>query len=191
MKIIFGLGNPGKKYERTRHNLGWRILDRLAEPLIDSGIAKFKKKFQSSFLTATDPETGTSLMLVKPLTYMNDSGRVVQKILQYRQEELTNILIVYDDFQLPFGKIRMRPKGSAGGHNGLASIIETLGTQDFSRLRVGIAPQQGRIADPAKYVLNNFNRAEEKILAKSLTEVVEAVQLWLDDGIEKCMNKFN
>ncbi len=191
MKIIFGLGNPGKKYERTRHNLGWRILDRLAEPLIDSGIAKFKKKFQSSFLTATDPETGTSLMLVKPLTYMNDSGRVVQKILQYRQEELTNILIVYDDFQLPFGKIRMRPKGSDGGHNGLASIIETLGTQDFSRLRVGIAPQQGRIADPAKYVLNNFNRAEEKILAKSLTEVVEAVQLWLDDGIEKCMNKFN
>ncbi|MCK5578803.1 MAG: aminoacyl-tRNA hydrolase [Planctomycetes bacterium] len=191
MKIIFGLGNPGKKYERTRHNLGWRILDRLAEPLIDSGIAKFKKKFQSSFLTATDPETGTSLMLVKPLTYMNDSGRVVQKILQYRQEELTNILIVYDDFQLPFGKIRMRPKGSAGGHNGLASIIETLGTQDFSRLRVGIAPQKGRIADPAKYVLNNFNRTEEKMLKKSLEEVGEAVQLWLDDGIEKCMNKFN
>ncbi|MEK7448312.1 MAG: aminoacyl-tRNA hydrolase [Planctomycetota bacterium] len=202
MKIIFGLGNPGKKYERTRHNLGWRVIDQLANSFITPGIAKLKKKFESACLTIASPEsnlslTGETIMLVKPLTYMNNSGQAVKHILNYHPEPLTNILVICDDFQLPLGKIRIRPKGSAGGHNGLASIIQSLNTDNFPRLRVGLASPTAPIIsgqtdfEPADYVLSNFTRAEEQSLKKTMPDITGAVHCWINDGVEKCMNRFN
>jgi PTH1 family peptidyl-tRNA hydrolase len=186
VKIVVGLGNPGKQYEETRHNVGWMVLDRLAERAGWAGHAKAR----DAAVTVYGRYKGMDLMLAKPTTYMNLSGVAVRKVLARQRAPLDDLLVVYDDFDLPFGKLRMREKGSAGTHNGMRSIIGELGAQDFARLRVGIG--QPRREGPAKdHVLSRFTAAEKKELDVVLDAAAEAVEDWAQFGALRAANKWN
>lgn len=185
MKIIIGLGNPGDQYGRTRHNLGFRVVDMLAgQADIKLARSRYFKAYAGKGVIGDEP-----VMLAKPLTYMNNSGQAVKSIVDYTKAPLEKLLVVCDDFQIPHGKLRIRRQGSSGGHNGLESIIGLLGGEQFSRLRIGLGGPAG--ADPKKFVLGNFTRAEEKLNKEILDRAVQAVQCWLKDGIEKAMTRFN
>jgi len=186
--LIAGLGNPGKTYEKTRHNIGFRVIDAVAKAL---GVASFKedhKKFLS--LYATTSFHGKQLVLVKPLTYMNRSGEAIQKWVNYYHIPYHELLIIVDDIAIPFGTIRFRKTGSSGGHNGLKSIIECLGTEAFPRLRIGIgnAFPYGKQAD---YVLSPFTPEEETQLEQLMPILVQAVLSFEKNGIEYAMQHFN
>jgi len=183
MKVIVGLGNPGKKYEYTRHNTGFRVIDKIAR----SKHIKLTKKRQKFYAGKTNLAR-ESVLLVKPITYMNNSGVVVRQIVDSKVS-LDNLLIVSDDFQLPLGEIRIRRKGSSGGHNGLESIIQHLDTDAFPRLRIGIGGPV--IRDPIKYVLETFTEQEEKQITSVFNKVIEAIRIWVRMGIGECMSKFN
>jgi PTH1 family peptidyl-tRNA hydrolase len=186
-KIIVGLGNPGREYLRTRHNLGFWVVDLLAQKLeAQWGKAKFKSEL------AETQHAGWNLILAKPITYMNLSGEAVQLLTAYYQVPFEDLLIICDDIALPLGKIRLRKSGGAGGHHGLESIIEALGTQAFPRLRLGIKPLEGDLPqDLAEFVLSPFRRGEEAIAAESAKRGVDAILFWLENGIEATMNRFN
>jgi len=156
MKIVVGLGNPGKQYEQTRHNVGWMVLDRLAERAGLDGHAKTR----DAAATMRGRYDGIDLELVKPMTYMNESGLAVRKVLARERAPLEDLLIVYDDFDLPLGKLRMRAEGSAGTHNGMRSIVGEMGTQKFARLRVGIGEPRER--DAKNHVLTRFSADERR-----------------------------
>lgn len=184
MKIIVGLGNPGNKYKNTRHNLGFEIIDSLAkEEHISFKINKLKAATGKGMIGAEE------IILVKPLTYMNNSGMAVREVVNKIRAPLDNLLVVCDDFQLPLGKIRIRQKGSSGGHNGLDSIIQHLGSSDFPRLRVGIGEPANH--DAVEHVLENFSRAERKEINQAIERAVSAIREWMANGIESSMNKFN
>lgn len=184
MKIIVGLGNPGTKYKNTRHNLGFEIIDSFAkEEHIPFKINKFKAATGKGMIGAD------GVILVKPLTYMNNSGVAVRDIVYKVNLPLDNLLVVCDDFQLPLGKIRIRQKGSGGGHKGLDSIIQHLGSSDFPRLRIGIGEPANNEA--VEYVLENFSRAERREIDRSIERAVTAIREWMVNGIESSMNKFN
>jgi PTH1 family peptidyl-tRNA hydrolase len=184
LKVVVGLGNPGSQYAGTRHNIGWLVMDRLAEWAGWTG----KGRQRDSSNVATGRFRGLDLTLVKPLTFMNDSGRAVRKVLARENAPLADILIVADDFSLPFGKLRFREGGGAGGHNGLRSIIEELGTEKFSRLRVGIGePDQSAI----DHVLTRFAPDEQQRLDELLDAAADAVEAWARDGTSKAANRFN
>lgn len=180
IKLVVGLGNPGERYERTRHNVGFRIVETLAgdEPWKDfkQGPGRFTRR--------------GSLLLAQPLTYMNDSGRFVQPFAAFYKIAPQELLVVYDDIALPFGKLRLRPDGSAGGHNGMKSLIALLGTDAFPRLRFGVGPQPAGV-DSAAWVLQRFSSAEDKQLPELIEEAGAAVLMAVDDGLEKAMNRFN
>lgn len=184
MKVVVGLGNPGSQYADTRHNIGWLVVDRVAERAGWSG--RGRQRDASSVVGGR--YRGLDLSLVKPLTYMNDSGLAVRKVLAREHAPLHEILIVADDFALPFGKLRFREAGSHGGHNGLRSIIEELGTEKFSRLRVGIG-------DPARnardHVLSRFEPDEAQRLDELLDAAADAVEAWARDGTSKAANRYN
>jgi PTH1 family peptidyl-tRNA hydrolase len=183
-KIVVGLGNPGSRYENTRHNIGWMVLDRLADRSGASGRAKAKDAAATVRGRIGDDE----LILVKPMTYMNASGQAVRKVLARERAPLPDVLVVVDDMALPFGKLRMKANGSAGGHNGLRSIIGEMGTESFARLRVGIgAPQGGTI----QHVLGDFEHAEQRHLDLILDAAAEAVELWATRGPEVVANRWN
>jgi peptidyl-tRNA hydrolase, PTH1 family len=173
MKIIVGLGNPGPKYGKNRHNAGFMVIQTLFEKL-EGKEWKESNKFKS--LIAEVTLNGEKALLVKPMTMMNLSGQAVVKVLSYYKESLENLTIIYDDLDLPLGKIRIREKGSAGTHNGMKSIIQELGSEDFPRVRIGIesrgetAPAQ---QDTASYVLSDFTKEEEPIIKKSIEEAIE------------------
>jgi len=189
MKIVVGLGNPGKQYEHTRHNVGWMVLDRLAERAGWTGHAKAR----DAAATVHGRYNGLDLMLAKPTTYMNLSGVAVRKILARQRAPLDELLIVYDDFDLPLGKLRLRGEGSAGTHNGMRSIIGELGNQKFARLRVGIGepvrvqPESAAI----DHVLSRFGAAEERVLNVVLDAAADAIEDWARDGAYKAANKWN
>ncbi|MFA5794990.1 MAG: aminoacyl-tRNA hydrolase [Candidatus Brocadiia bacterium] len=185
MKIIIGLGNPGEKYERTRHNLGFRVIDFLAE---QNNIGLAKSRYHRSY-TGKGNIGDEKVMLVKPATYMNLSGEAVQRLFADTGEALENFLIICDDFQLPHGAMRMRRQGSSGGHNGLESIIQLLGDEKFPRLRIGLGAPVG--VEHKRFVLSNFTRAEEKQNKEVIETVAQAVDCWVKDGIEKAMTSFN
>jgi PTH1 family peptidyl-tRNA hydrolase len=185
MKIIIGLGNPGEKYEHTRHNMGFRVLDLLAE---QAHVDFVKSRNYKSFVTKGEI-ADQSVMLMKPQTYMNSSGDAVRLIYDGTYIPLEHFLVVCDDFQLPHGKLRIRRMGSSGGHNGLQSIIDRLGSNKFARLRLGLGAPA--VDDYRKFVLNRFTKAEEKQNKEILDRAVEAVQCWLADGVDKCMTRFN
>ncbi|MBI4713351.1 MAG: aminoacyl-tRNA hydrolase [Planctomycetes bacterium] len=187
MKIIIGLGNPGTKYARTRHNIGFRIIDALAEK---EGIGLKQKKLPARAYIGQGRIDSKEIMLVKPMTYMNSSGEAARDIVERSQEPLENVLVVCDDIQLPHGKIRVRRLGSSGGQKGLESVINLLGNNNFPRLRIGTGSAEP-VGDAAEFVLDNFTAAEEKLNRKVITNAIEAVRCWIADGIEKCMNKFN
>jgi peptidyl-tRNA hydrolase, PTH1 family len=184
VKIVVGLGNPGSQYEKTRHNIGWMVLDRIADRAGWDG----KGRTRDAASIAMGRFRGLDLTIVKPLTFMNDSGLAVRKVLAREHAPLSDLLVVADDFALPFGKLRFRENGGSGGHNGLGSIIEELGTEKFSRLRVGIgSPEQGF----KDHVLNPFQPDERQRLDGLLEAAADAVEEWARHGTSKAANRFN
>jgi peptidyl-tRNA hydrolase, PTH1 family len=183
-KIVVGLGNPGSRYQKTRHNIGWLVLDRLADRMSVGGRAKSRDAAASVHGRLGDDE----VVLVKPMTYMNDSGIAVRKALARERVPMVDLLVVVDDMALPFGRLRLRERGSAGGHNGLRSIIGEMGTEDFARLRVGIGAASG---DAITHVLGDFEHAEQRHLDAVLDAAAEAVEAWLRLGANRAANQWN
>ncbi len=184
MKIVVGLGNPGKQYEETRHNVGWMVLDRLAERAGWTGHARAR----DAAATVHGRFNGLDLMLVKPTTYMNLSGVAVRKILARQRAPLEDLLVVVDDFDLPLGRMRLRDQGSAGTHNGLRSIIGELGNQKFARLRVGIGVPSRTAKD---HVLTRFAAHKRSVLDEALNAAADAVEAWARDGSARAANVWN
>ncbi len=184
MKLVVGLGNPGGQYAGTRHNIGWMVLDRLADRAGWGG----RGRDRDAATSVRGRHAGLDLVLAKPLTYMNDSGLAVRKLLARERAPLTDLLVVADDFALPFGRLRFREGGGAGGHNGLRSIIEELGTEKFSRLRVGIGEPT---RDAVDHVLSRFGPEEQLRLDELLDASADAVEAWAREGTNKAANRFN
>ena len=184
MKLIVGLGNPGAEYRNNRHNVGFMVIDRLAERF---GVEFGKKKFNASY---GGGQCGfEKVVLLKPETFMNRSGGSVLEAMVFYKNDLEDLLVVYDDLAIDLGTLRARKKGSAGGHNGIKDIINRLGTDDFSRLRVGIgAPKFG---NTIKHVLGDFDEAEQDDLQTSIKRAADAVETWVTGGIVETMNKYN
>ena len=185
MFIIAGLGNPGKEYENTRHNAGFMVLDALADRL---GADVSEKKHKA--LCGKAVIEGQKVMLIKPQTYMNSSGESIRAAADYYKVAPEEILVIYDDISLAPGQLRVRAKGSAGGHNGIKSIIAHLGTQEFPRVRVGVGEKPPRM-DLADYVLGHFSQGERKIMDEAVKEAAEAVIEAVTEGIEHAMNDHN
>ena len=184
MKLVVGLGNPGSKYEGTRHNIGFEAVDRLAEG--DSG-AKFTRQFDG--LTAEVRLDFQRVLLLKPQTFMNLSGRSVGQAVKFYKIELNDILVICDDLNLPLGKLRLRASGSDGGQKGLRDITAHLGSDAYPRLRIGIG-ERGE-TDAADFVLSRFRNSERATVDDALILVSQAAVLWAGQGIDKAMNRFN
>lgn len=185
MKLIAGLGNPGSAYDFTRHNLGFLLVDLLAER---AGCRVSRS--QDGALVGQGRLAGVPVLLAKPQTFMNLSGDAVRPLAQRAGAAPSDVVVLVDDLALPFGSIRVRAKGSSGGHNGLKSIIARLGTQEFPRVRMGIAPDH-RVADTAQFVLQKFPRAAREAVDRMLWQAADAVESVLVDGVERAMGKFN
>lgn len=183
--LIVGLGNPGKEYAQSRHNVGFMVLDRLAERY---GVA-FTRYEQKAFVVKVAVEP-SPLILAKPQTYMNLSGQSVGALVRFYKVPVEQVLIIYDDIDLPFGTLRMRPGGSSGGHKGMQSILDRLGRQDIPRLRVGVGRPSGSKA-AANYVLNEFSAREKLDLPLILDRAAQAVQDWIHLGLAEAMNRHN
>lgn len=186
MRLIVGLGNPDAKYQRTRHNLGFMAVRALGR----QHKADFRKLSGADALAAKIIVGAESCSLLLPLTYMNNSGIAVAAQARKAGIAPENILVVYDDIALGFGQMRIRPAGSAGGHNGIKSLIEHLGTKDFPRLRLGVG-RPGPKTDPADHVLSNFTPAEQKLLPEFINQALSCVHSWVTEGVEQAMNRFN
>ncbi len=183
MHVVFGLGNPGKRYLNTRHNIGFILLDYVQSVYkIPFKAGKGDYYFMQFRLNDHD------VIFVKPTTYMNLSGIAIRQVLEYFSVGVENILVVLDDFQLPLGTIRFRKKGSSGGHNGLKSIIAELGTESFARLRIGIGDH---FEDAVDYVLSDFCKEEIERLKQILPNAHQGIVVWMKEGIEQAMNQFN
>lgn len=185
MKLIVGLGNPGKQYEKTRHNVGFDVIDELSDQLnIALDQLKFKGLFGSGFV-------GTEkVLLLKPLTYMNLSGESIRAVMDYFEIDTDDLLVIYDDLDIPVGKMRLRQKGSAGGHNGIKSTIAHLGTQEFNRIRIGVdRPQNGMSV--SNYVLSKFTLEEQPIIQETIKRSASACQSWFSQPFLQVMNEFN
>ena len=186
MYIIAGLGNPGKKYVGTRHNMGFEALDAVAAKY---GIDIKKAKFNALYGEGTIE--GEKVVLVKPQTFMNLRGESIREFKSWYKTDDSKIIIIYDDVSLPVGKMRIRPKGSAGGHNGMKSIIYQLGSDDFPRIKIGVGSPQNPDYDLADYVLGKFTKAEVKELIQKAIDTADAVGEIIKNGIEKAMTKYN
>ena len=182
--LIVGLGNPGKKYRRTRHNIGFMTVDSLAEKF---GIPLGRVK--SDAIVGDGLVNRSSVMLAKPQTFMNLSGKAVGSIVRYNKVDYSKIMVVYDEIDLPLGQMRIRETGGSGGHNGMKSIIDQLG-QDFPRMRMGVGRPRGRM-DPADYVLQDFSSSELQIVSEMIDRAVEAISLFLKEGIQLTMTHYN
>lgn len=190
MKVILGLGNPGRQYEATRHNVGWWLIDHLADVWHFDG---WKRSGEAH--VAAHEVAGTKVRLVKPQTYMNLSGQVLKNYVRSPfWSAAKDLLVVVDEVQLPVGRFRLRSRGSAGGHNGLKSVEHALGTQEYSRLRIGVGPSEERkgiYGDLADFVLAPFARDEREDVISIIPSLTDATQSWLTEGIEKAMNLHN
>ena len=184
--LIVGLGNPGREYEKTRHNCGFRALDGLAQQL---GCKVDKLKFQGLYTQTT--YGGKKLFLLKPQTYMNLSGRAVLQLSAYFHIPPQRIIVLFDDISLAPGRLRVRAEGSAGGHNGIKSIIQELGSQDFPRVKIGVGAKPNPDFDLADWVLSTFSASEEKALAVSLKNAADAALAVIDHGVPEAANRFN
>ena len=184
--LIVGLGNPGKEYERTRHNCGFRAVDVLAAKL---GCKIDKLKYQGLYCQTT--YGGKKVFLLKPQTYMNLSGRSVLQLSAYFNIPPQRIIVLFDDISLPPGRLRIRPDGSAGGHNGIKSIIQELGSQAFPRVKIGVGAKPHPEYDLADWVLSAFTSLEEKALAVALENAADASLAIIDHGVPEAANRFN
>lgn len=183
MKLFVGLGNPGKKYEKTRHNMGYMVLDRFA---LKAQVDVDKEAFKGLFCRFT--YEGEDILLLKPLTFMNLSGESVREIVSFFKIDLHDVYVVYDDLALEPGKIRLRTTGSSGGHNGMQNIIDLLKTKDLKRIRIGIGEPR---FDPVDYVLGKPTKDEEPLIEQALDKAVEAMVTIIQHGFSKAMNTFN
>ena len=183
--VIVGLGNPGREYAGTRHNFGFELIDRLAVRLNAQGL-----RLHSHALVTTAQHQEHRILLAKPQTYMNLSGKSVQGLARFYKVTLENILVAHDDLDLPLGSLRLRPGGGPGGQKGVKSTIEMLGSQEFSRLRLGIGRPPGQM-DPAAYVLQKFSPTEHAEVSEVLERAVEASLAFITVGIQAAMNQFN
>jgi PTH1 family peptidyl-tRNA hydrolase len=185
VKVVVGLGNPGPKYERTRHNVGFVVVDELTTRL---SAGKPRRRFDA---TISEGTLGTEkVLLAAPQTYMNESGRSVRQIVDFYGLSLGNLILVCDDFNLELARLRMRSGGSAGGQKGLADTIRHLGTEEFPRLRIGIGrpPEQ---MDAADFVLSQFRRTEIKPMQAAVVRAAEGVEIWIRSGLDRAMNQVN
>lgn len=185
MKLVVGLGNPGKKYERTRHNIGFEVIDRIQQKWkLDLAEQKFKGVY------GVERNGTEKIFVLKPLTYMNLSGESVVQLMNYFQIEIEDVLVIYDDLDLPPGQIRLRQKGGHGGHNGMKSIIQHLGSDKFNRIRIGIGrPDPGQSVPD--YVLGKFPPSDLDKAEQAAERAAEAVDAWKDESFLKIMNQFN
>ncbi|HLA07655.1 MAG TPA: aminoacyl-tRNA hydrolase [Anaerolineales bacterium] len=183
--LLIGLGNPGREYKDTRHNVGFMLIDRIAVRLNARGM-----KVQSKAIITTAAFEERKLILAKPQTFMNLSGQSVQGIVHFYKVPFTNMMILSDDLDIPFGTIRIRASGGPGGQRGLSSILEKLGTKEIPRLRLGIGRPPGRM-DPSDYVLQSFSRDELASLSEILDQAAEAVLAFVTHGLNRAMNEFN
>ena len=186
MYVIAGLGNPGRKYENTRHNVGFDVIDLLAEQYnINMNIKKHRA------VCGTGVIEGVKALLVKPQTFMNLSGESIGEAVRfYKIDETSRLIVVSDDISLDVGQLRMRKKGSAGGHNGLKNIISHLGSEEFMRIRIGVGDKPAG-SDLVDYVLGSFSKEEKKILDETKRNAVLAIETIISDGIDKAMNLYN
>ena len=185
MKLIVGLGNPGSEYHMTPHNLGFMAVDRLAD-----ACGKELSRREAQALIAFTELAGERVVLAKPQTYMNLSGLAVARLLQNYELTPRDLLVLVDEIEIPLGTLRIRPHGSAGGHNGLKSIIGALEVDDFIRLRMGVGPDR-QVEDYASYLLKPFRPAESKLVAEMVDLASEAVRVIILEGVQKAMNRFN
>jgi peptidyl-tRNA hydrolase, PTH1 family len=183
MKAIFGLGNPGSRYQGTRHNVGFSVIDEMAR----RASVGFEQAPADALMARV---RSRDLLLAKPLTFMNESGQAIGELLRYFKIDIADLLVVVDEVQLPLGKLRARARGSAGGHNGLKSLIELLGTEAFPRLRVGVGRGDAR-RDLADHVLTTFDPDERTAVADSIERAADAVELFVAEGIAPVMNRYN
>jgi peptidyl-tRNA hydrolase, PTH1 family len=183
MKVVVGLGNPGKRYDGTRHNVGFAVIDGLAS---GPRAGRFQSRFQAQVCELV--EDAGKILLVKPETFMNLSGRCVRQVMDFYQLAVADLLVVCDDINLPLGKLRVRARGTHGGHNGLRDIQAHLGTTEYARLRLGVdAPREGAI----DHVLARFNPAERAVIDDAVVLASQAVLVWASRGVEACMNQYN
>jgi PTH1 family peptidyl-tRNA hydrolase len=182
VRVIVGLGNPGRTYAHTRHNIGFDVLDTLAKRRGARILSRQCRALVGSF-----EHYGEQILLVKPQTFMNESGQAVGQIARKYNLEPGEFLVVYDDMDLPLGRIRIRPSGSSGGHKGMNSIIHHLHSQDFPRIRIGIG-HQGEAID---HVLSRFSRKEREVIDVAIQQAADALEMILDEGIEAAMNRYN
>ena len=183
--LIVGLGNPGKTYGGTRHNIGFVAVERLAE----KHNLSFKKKSEFKGIVAKGNIGDDSVILLMPLTYMNLSGESVALVMRYFSVDLSRLIILTDDVAIPLGQLRIRVNSGSGGHNGLKSIEACLGTNRYPRLRIGVGSPEG--GDLSEYVLGQFSKEEEKLIPGVLEKVIQSVELWLDEGLTSAMNYAN
>ncbi len=183
--LIIGLGNPGAEYRQNRHNIGFMVIDQLAQVL---SIPLQRVKFKA--ITGTGKFKGRRVILAKPQTYMNASGESVGALSRYFKVPLNQLMVVHDDLDIPFGSLRIRPMGGTSGQKGMKSIVEKLGSQDFPRMRIGIGRPPGRM-DPADYVLQNFKNDELATRDEVLDSATAAIKLFILEGLDKAMNTFN
>ena len=182
--LIVGLGNPGKRYTDTRHNLGFMVADELARRL---PTGNQRERFQAEYLELE--RAGQRVIVAKPLTYMNNSGQAVAQLMRWYKIPSERLLVIYDELDLAFGRIRLRASGSAAGHNGMESVIRSLGTDDFARIRIGIGrPATGSTID---YVLSRFTATERAELPELIALSADTAMAWLDVGVERAMNEYN
>ncbi len=186
LHLIVGLGNPGAEYSRTRHNVGFLLVERLAGSW--DGHWAYESKFNARLARADG--AGASVLLCQPQTYMNSSGDAVGAVARFYQVPMSGLLVAVDDADLPLGEIRLRPGGSSGGHHGLESVEQQLGTRDYARLRMGIGRQSGA-REITGYVLGRFSSTEAPLVDKVLTVASRQVECWLEAGIQKAMSQFN
>ena len=185
MKLVVGLGNPGRKYAETRHNVGFKVVEELSSR---HSLADSRAKFAGLAVDANIG--GVRTLLLRPGTYMNKSGSSVLAARDFYKVASSDLLVVCDDFNLPFGRLRVRAKGSSGGQRGLEDVIRRLGTAEFARLRIGIGepPDEWDVAD---YVLSRFKSSEQATLSQTIQRAADAVDTWITAGVEQCMNQFN
>ena len=184
--LVVGLGNPGQKYANTRHNMGFLTVDLLAEK---AGVKLNKVKFKSAYNILNF--AGCKCLVMKPQTYMNLSGEAVREAVQFYKIPADHVLVIYDDVSLPVGKLRVRPTGSAGGHNGIKNIIAHLGTQDFPRVKIGTGAPAGGGADMIDWVIGEPSKAEKQVLLESFEKAIDAAACIIEHGCQKAMNDFN
>jgi PTH1 family peptidyl-tRNA hydrolase len=183
--LVIGLGNPGREYRDTRHNIGFMVIDQLCKSLKIS-----MTRVQSKSLVASGSIEGQKIILAKPQTFMNLSGQAVSGLVRFYKTPMERLLVAHDDLDLPLGTIRLRPGGGSAGQKGMGSIIQQLSTQNFSRLRMGIGRPPGQM-NPADYVLQRFTSADQEVLALVLDRAVEAVRIFIHEGLNAAMNQYN